>query len=73
MTKQFVGMAHTNDPKEIVKATQEALIQMMQSIIREWKAEGGPGLTWDQLDFFLEEFKKKKPTILEVGEEEAVQ
>jgi hypothetical protein len=29
------------------------------------KDVGGPGMTWEQLDFFIEAFRKKEITVIE--------
>ncbi len=57
--------ADSNKPEEIIKATQKALIQAMRNIISDMKSDvKSPGLTWDQIDYFLETFGKKEPKVL---------
>jgi hypothetical protein len=47
--------ADSDKPEEIIKATQKALIQAMRNIMVDMKKDvGGPGMTWEQIDFFLE-------------------
>lgn len=61
--KNFV-MAE-NNPESIVSAANEALISAMENVLIEIKKEStAPGLTWDQIDFFFYEFKKKKAHII---------
>lgn len=58
-------MADGNDPEAIITATQNAVLTMMQNIIRGMKEDyKTPGLTWEQLDYFFDEMKKKKPTVI---------
>lgn len=58
-------MAHAEDTEGLIRATQRAILTSMQQVIADMKKDiKAPGLTWEQIEYFLEEFKKKEPTIL---------
>ncbi len=59
-------VADTDNIVELCNATKRALIISMQKVLKEIQqnTNGSFGLTWDQLDFFLEKFKEKQPTIV---------
>lgn len=58
-------MAHSNNPEEIILATQKSLIKSMREVLSDVKKDvKNPGLTWEQLDYFLEGFLKKVPEII---------
>lgn len=58
-------MAHADNPTEIIKSTQMALIASMRDILGHIKKDtGAPGITWDQLEFLLKQFEQKEPTII---------
>lgn len=60
-------MVSKDDPEGIVLGTQKSLIHVMRQVIADFKKnppEGRPGLTWDEIDYFLEEWGKKKPEIV---------
>lgn len=62
---QHFEIANGSDPAEIAKAVQRALIASMKNVLQGFKQDiGGPGLTWTQIDFFLDEFAKKEPTVI---------
>ena len=66
MNNATFGMANDDSKESIVKATQEAFIKTMRKIIGDMKNDfKAPGLTWEQIDYFLAEMEKKKPTIIE--------
>jgi hypothetical protein len=55
-------VANPDDPRAVAKATQRAIIAAMKSVIDSFRNEPGrPGLTWEQIDFILDEFGKKEP------------
>ena len=57
--------ANMNKPEEIIQATQKALIQSMQNVVKDLQKElNQPGLTWNQLEFFLEGYLKKIPQVI---------
>lgn len=59
-------MAHVENPAELIQATQAAVLSAMQKVMADMKVEfAGPGLTWAQIDFIIEEFKKKVPTVIQ--------
>lgn len=63
-------MAHSDNPDELIKATQRAMIASMKDVLIHMRQDlGAPGLTWEQLDFFLEEFKKKEPVVIKQANE----
>lgn len=58
-------MANADDPDEIIKATQAAVMTALIGLIAGLKKDmGGQGPTWESLEYLLEEFAKKKPTII---------
>lgn len=58
--------ANNDDPTEIIKATQRAILHSMKKVIQDLKDElKSPGLTWEQLDYFLNSFEQRKPIILQ--------
>jgi len=68
MPKNF-EMANANDPAGIIAATQRSLIEGMRGVLNDMRKSDGPlskvpGLTWDQIDYFLVEFGKKTPTVI---------
>lgn len=69
MKERIFEMANSDNPEEIVAATQSALIKsMMEGIngIKEDFTKIGniPGMTWEQIDYFLQSFKDKKPIVI---------
>jgi hypothetical protein len=63
-------MAYSNDPHGIAKAVQAGVLGSMQDVLRGMATDNKlPGLTWDQLNWFIEEFKKKDPVVIEQGDE----
>lgn len=59
-----IEMAIADNPEEIVLATQRSFVAMLIGIIKDVKKESKqPGLTWDQIEQFLEYASKKKPEI----------
>lgn len=58
-------MANGDKPEEIVLATQRALCSSMRKIMAEMRKDvGGPGLTWEQIEYFIQEFEKRQPRII---------
>jgi hypothetical protein len=60
-------MANLNHPEEIIMATQRSIINSMREVIEDLKKhELGkqPGLTWEQIDYFLVSFGDRKPKII---------
>lgn len=59
-------MANADNPEELIVAAQKALVASMRDVFSKMKKDihPVPGLTWDQLEYFLNEFEKKKPTIV---------
>lgn len=58
-------MAQADNPEEIVKAAQFAIIEAMRDVFKQMKRDiKNPGLTWDQIDDCLLMFKEKKPTVI---------
>jgi hypothetical protein len=68
MTKDTVAVfevANPDDPAEVAFAGQRAVLTAMQNIIKDMRQEtNSPGLTWSQIDYLIEEFKKKKPEMI---------
>lgn len=58
-------IANMNKPEEIIQATQRALIQSMQNVIQDLKKDlNQPGLTWEQIEYFLDGYSKKIPQVI---------
>jgi hypothetical protein len=62
-------MAEADNPEQIIMATQRSLIESMREVLKGLKENDGqigkqPGLTWEQIDYFLVGFRDKKPTII---------
>lgn len=58
-------MAHSDDSEEIILATQRSLLTSMQDVITGLEKDlKVPGLTWEQIHYFLEGFKNKRPEII---------
>jgi hypothetical protein len=65
-TKHF-EMASSDDPRGMIMATQRSVIMMLKGILRNVRANTPqkiPGLTWEQLDYLLDEAAKKEPEII---------
>lgn len=68
--KQNFEMAHADDLEAIIAATQRSVIFAIKGVIADTRAEmKEPGLTWQQIDFILDHFEKKQPTIVFQKEE----
>lgn len=62
-------MANSDDPAEIVAAAQRSLVDSMRDVIKSLKADQEklgkqPGLTWEQIDYFLLSYRDKTPKII---------
>lgn len=58
-------MASSDKAEEVVMATQRSLINCMLEVLQGLKTDTKMnGMTWEQLEFFLQRFKEKKPTII---------
>lgn len=58
-------MASADSPEELIYATQRSIFVAIQDSLAQLKGElGVPGLTWEQIEFFIECCKEKKPTII---------
>lgn len=52
-------------PEEVIEATQKAIFYNMMGLIEDLKKKiGGPGLTWEQLDFLIINLRDKKPIVV---------
>lgn len=65
MLKNF-EMANADDPEEIIWAAQRSIIKAMKEILADAKKETNapPGLTWEQINYFLDMMMDKKPEII---------
>lgn len=64
-------MANPDKPEELIAAAQASLLSAMEEVINKIKIDvGGHGLNWKQLEFLIEEFKKKKPTVIFQNQEQ---
>lgn len=58
-------MADPNDTESVVNAAQRSVLKAMKNVIADVKREcGGPGMTWAQIEYLMEGFEKKEPTII---------
>jgi signal recognition particle subunit SEC65 len=58
-------MANGESPEEIVKATQAVVLNTLKGVMLGLKDDfKQPGLTWEQIELIIEEFKRKKVTII---------
>lgn len=60
-------MAQADKPEEIIAATQRSLVNAMLGVLEDLKADSRinqPGLTWEQIEYFLNGFKEKVPTVI---------
>lgn len=60
-------MANSDDPKEIIMASQRSIIRAMKDVVnglREETMKGLPGMTWEQIEYLLDSFEKKEPEII---------
>ncbi len=63
-------MADASKPEEIIKATQASVIKAIQEVITGLKEEvKAPGLTWEQIEYILQGFADKQPTIIKQDRE----
>lgn len=66
MNLDNVEMANADNPEEMAAATQRAFISAMRDAFRGMQKDlKQPGLTWEQLDYVLSEYAKKKPIIIQ--------
>ena len=56
-------MANGDDPLDVIKATQASVIHAMRDVINALKEPGVSGLTWDQIEYLLNKFEEKQPTV----------
>lgn len=61
-------MAQIDKPEQIVLATQRSLVDAMRLAVNDLKADKEklgkqPGLTWEQIEYFLMSFREKTPHI----------
>lgn len=63
--KQF-EVANSNDIDSIIEASKNAVLNSMKDVVYKMKETLGetPGLTWDQIDFLIDEFLKKKAEVI---------
>jgi phosphoribosylaminoimidazole (AIR) synthetase len=60
MNKHF-EMIEGDSPHAVAQVTQKALITSMRKMIQDMQKDiEAPGLTWEQLDYFLNEWGNKK-------------
>lgn len=61
-------MANADSPEEIIAATQRSVIDAIKLAVEDLqKSEimaGCPGLTWSQVDYILDQFRNKMPTVI---------
>lgn len=58
-------MANADNPEEMIMATQRSIIKCAKEVLGNIRKDTkAPGLTWEQLDYFLDQLANKKPTII---------
>ena len=62
-------MAHSDNPEEIILATQRSLVDAIRGVIKDLRADKEklgkqPGLTWEQIDFILTNMRDKTPKVI---------
>lgn len=63
--KMEFEQANGDNPQEIIIATQRSLIKAIKGVISDVRKDTkAPGLTWEQLDYLLDKFKDKEPTVV---------
>lgn len=64
--KRHWAMADAGNPEQLILATQAAFVEMLKGILEDTAANmpGIPGLTWDQIYYFLDQCAEKKPEII---------
>lgn len=61
-------MANADNPEGLIKATQKALLKAMTDVFSDVKKESQmPGMTWEQIEYFLDKFEKKEVEIIFQG------
>lgn len=64
------GVANADNPEQIIRATQESLIDGMIGFINGLKKDlNQPGLTWEQIEYVLKKWRDKKPQVFQHSEE----
>ncbi len=64
-------MASASDHKEIVKATQLAVLKSLGALIRSMEKDfEQPGLTWEQINHIIERFQHIEPMIVIMDDEQ---
>lgn len=57
-------MAHADKPDEIIEATKQAVIDELIRLVSDLRNDiKQPGLTWDQINSILEQFRKARHRI----------
>lgn len=62
-------MASSDKPEEIILATQRSLVDSMRDVLKDLKDDKEklgkqPGLTWEQIDYFLLSYRDKTPKVI---------
>lgn len=58
-------MANGDDPKEVAVAAQRSFVAMIRQVVQDVrKTTTAPGLTWEQIDYLLNQAAKKEPTVI---------
>jgi hypothetical protein len=64
------SMANSENPEDVSRATRDAIVSAMRDVLLGMKEDlSQPGLTWAQLEYFLDEFQKKEPIIITQSDE----
>lgn len=67
MSNTTLEVVTPENVEDIVFATQKALTITMLKILKDLKADIGknqPGLTWTQIEFFINQAGQKKPRVV---------
>lgn len=65
--KLIFEVADSSDPRAMFNAAKLATLNLLSQIIANIKSEyekSAPGMTWEQIEYLIQETKKKEPTIV---------
>lgn len=63
-------VADSDNPTDLIKASQRAVCAAMKKVVSGLRSDvGGPGLTWEQIEYLIDGFAKKEPHVITQSEE----
>lgn len=61
--------AFSDDARGIIKAAQQAISEATLDVVQALKKETqAQGMTWDQIEYLLNEMKKKEPQVIQMSD-----